>query len=34
MIDNHTITPDNTVQFSFRDNPTFTSVEPQNTILR
>ncbi len=34
MIDDETITPDNAIQFSFRDNPTFTSVQPQNTIPR
>ena len=34
IIDDQTITIDSPLTFDFKDNPTFTSVSPQRTILR
>ncbi len=34
MIDNETILPTTDLQFVYRENPTYSSVQPKKTILR
>ena len=33
IFDNQTVQPDTAIEFTYRDNPTFTSIQPQRTIL-
>ena len=34
IFDDQTVQPDTAIEFTYRENPTFTSIQPQLTILK